>query len=98
MSSGETLKLLSSCLDTLAVMHKTIDKGIQPNEDKDHSQMLGFDPLINQRLLPPTFPRYTKVKSRIDALEYIEELINRLKVVCRVTTFTSFHSTLVRFC
>lgn len=97
VSSGETQKLLSACLDTLAVMHKTIDKGIQPSEDKDHSQMLGFDPLINQRLLPPTFPRYTKVKSRIDALEYIEELINRLKVVCRVTTFTSFHSTLVSY-
>lgn len=76
-------------------MHKTVDKGIQPQEDKDHLQMLGFDPLINQRLLLPSFPRYTKVKSRIDALDYIEELIYRLKVVCKITTFSSFHSALV---
>ncbi|KAL0278733.1 UNVERIFIED_CONTAM: hypothetical protein PYX00_000465 [Menopon gallinae] len=94
VSVGEAQKLLTACLDTLSAMHRTVDKGIQPTEDKDHLQMLGFDPLINQRLLPPTFPRYTKVKSRIDALEYIEELINKLKVVCRITTLTSFHSAL----
>lgn len=96
-SVGEAQKLMTTCLDTLSAMHRTVDKGIQPTEDKDHLQMLGFDPLINQRLLPPTFPRYTKVKSRIDALEYIEELINKLKVVCRITTLTSFHSALVGF-
>ena len=95
LNSGESQKLLSSCLDALGIMLKTVDKGIQPQENKDHLQMLGFDPLINQRLLLPSFPRYTKVKSRIDALHYVEELIYRLKVVCRITTFSSFHTALV---
>ena len=61
----------------------------------DHPTILGFDPLVNQRLLPPTFPRYTKIKSRLEALEYFEELLNRLKVVCKITSHTSFHSALV---
>ncbi|KAK6630155.1 hypothetical protein RUM44_005709 [Polyplax serrata] len=94
VNGRESQKLLSSCLDALGIMHKTVDKGIQPQEDKDHLQMLGFDPLINQRLLLPSFPRYTKVKSRIDALDYIEGLIYRLKLVCRITMFSSFHSAL----
>jgi len=61
----------------------------------DHPTILGFDPLVNQRLLPPTFPRYTKIKSRLEALEYFEELLTRLKVVCKITSHTSFHSALV---
>jgi len=61
----------------------------------DHPTILGFDPLVNQRLLPPTFPRYTKIKSRLEALEYFEELLNRLKVVCKITSHSSFHSALV---
>jgi hypothetical protein len=40
---------------------------------------MGFDPLVNQRLLPPTFPRYTKIMFRAQALEYFEELLKRLK-------------------
>lgn len=61
----------------------------------DHPAIMGFDPLVNQRLLPPTFPRYTKIKSRVEALEYFEELLNRLKVVCKITSHSSFHSALV---
>lgn len=56
---------------------------------------MGFDPMINQRLLPPTFPRYTKIKPRIEALEYIDELINRFKTVTKITCYTSFHAALV---
>ena len=51
--------------------------------------------MINQRLLPPTFPRYTKIKPRIEALEYMDELINRFKVVTKITNYTSFHGALV---
>lgn len=57
--------------------------------------MLGFEPLVNQRLLPPTFPRYTRIKSRADACQYLEELIGRLKQACRVASCPSFHSALV---
>jgi len=40
--------------------------------------MMGFEPLINQRLLPPTFPRYTKIRSREDTVDYFTGLIHRL--------------------
>lgn len=56
---------------------------------------MGFDPMVNQRLLPPTFPRYTKIKPRIDALEYLLELINRFKMVTKITNHTGFHAALV---
>lgn len=55
---------------------------------------MGFDPTINQRLLPPTFPRYTKIKPRVEALEYIDELLTRLKTVTKITSYTNFHSAL----
>jgi len=40
--------------------------------------MMGFEPLINQRLLPPTFPRYTAIRSREDTVEYFVGLVQRL--------------------
>lgn len=61
----------------------------------NYPNVIGFDPMVNQRLLPPTFPRYTKIKPRIEALEYIDELLNRLKVVTRITNYTGFHAVLV---
>ncbi|XP_069688457.1 N-alpha-acetyltransferase 35, NatC auxiliary subunit isoform X3 [Periplaneta americana] len=87
-------RLLASCSELLATMQKTVGRGLQPETESDHPTIMGFDPLVNQRLLPPTFPRYTKIKSRVEALEYFEELLNRLKVVCKITTHTSFHSAL----
>ena len=56
---------------------------------------MGFDPMVNQRLLPPTFPRYTKIKPRVEALEYLDELLNRLKTVIKITSYTNFHGALV---
>ncbi|XP_047117250.1 N-alpha-acetyltransferase 35, NatC auxiliary subunit [Schistocerca piceifrons] len=87
-------RLLSSCLELLSTVHRTVGRGVQPEVESDHPTIMGFDPLVNQRLLPPTFPRYTKIKSRIEAFEYFEELLNRLKVVCKITNYTSFHSAL----
>jgi len=55
---------------------------------------MGFDPMVNQRLLPP-IPRYTKIKPRIDALEYLIELINRFKMVTKITNHIEFHEALV---
>ncbi|PNF30562.1 N-alpha-acetyltransferase 35, NatC auxiliary subunit [Cryptotermes secundus] len=91
---GDCHRLLGSCSELLVTMQKTVNRGLQPEMESDHPTILGFDPLVNQRLLPPTFPRYTKIKSRIEALEYFDELLNRLKVVCKITSHTSFHSAL----
>ena len=57
---------------------------------------MGFEPLVNQRLLPPTFPRYSKILERDAAMDYFQSLVVRLKATCEVTVLNSFHVILVR--
>merc|ERR1719219_3039338 len=56
--------------------------------------MIGFEPLANQRLLPPTFPRYTEIVGRAEAVAYLSALVGRLGVVCSLPVNAAFHSTL----
>ena len=58
------------------------------------SNMIGFEPLANQRLLPPTFPRYTEIVGRAEAVSYLSGLVGRLGVVCSLPLNAAFHSTL----
>ncbi|XP_063981610.1 N-alpha-acetyltransferase 35, NatC auxiliary subunit [Diachasmimorpha longicaudata] len=90
----ECQRLLSNCSDMIQVMLKTVNRGKNFDETANHPTIMGFDPMVNQRLLPPTFPRYTKIKPRVEALEYIDELLNRLKTVTKITSCTGFHSAL----
>ena len=46
--------------------------------DTGECHMMGFEPLINQRLLPPTFPRYTTIRSREETIDYFAGLVQRL--------------------
>lgn len=64
----------------------------------DNCPMIGFDPLVNQRLLPPTFPRYSKIKDRSSSLEYFLKLVDNLLTVCYVTEISDLHAILVRDC
>lgn len=57
--------------------------------------MACFEPSINQRLLPPTFPRYTKIKKRVEAIEHFIEMMDRFKIVCKAQGITSFHQAVV---
>lgn len=50
--------------------------------------------MVNQRLLPPTFPRYTKIKDRLESFVYLEELTQNLKHVCKVINCTNYQSAL----
>ena len=61
----------------------------------DYPTIMGFEPLVNQRLLPPTFPRYTKIRSREDTLDYIEKLVDRLRMVAHVPDNQALHSVIV---
>lgn len=61
----------------------------------DHPIMMGFEPLVNQRLLPPTFPRYAKIIKREDMVAYFGKLIERIKTVCDVINTTNLHGILV---
>lgn len=57
--------------------------------------MMGFEPLVNQRLLPPTFPRYAKIIKREEMVSYFSKLIDRIKTVCEVVNLTNLHCILV---
>lgn len=85
-------RLLTLCSEMLVLMQNTVELGMKPAEE--NGTIMGFEPLINQRLLPPTFPRYTKIKSSREALSYFEDTMNRLKQVCRVTNYVAFNNAL----
>ena len=60
------------------------------------SSLVGFERLANQRLLPPTFPRYTEMRSRESAVEYFSQLVERISTaVHAVTQITTFQSAMV---
>jgi len=37
--------------------------------------IMGFEPLVNQRLLPPSFPRYTAIFGRPQVSEHVHLMI-----------------------
>ncbi|KAL1448924.1 hypothetical protein WDU94_000173 [Cyamophila willieti] len=82
---GEIQKILATCSDLVPQIIATIPLGTPAHNGK----MVGFDPLVNQRLLPPTFPRYTKIRPRHEAYEYLNDTLSRLKHVCKITNVTS---------
>uniref|UniRef100_A0A8D9A5B8 Protein MAK10 homolog n=1 Tax=Cacopsylla melanoneura TaxID=428564 RepID=A0A8D9A5B8_9HEMI len=86
---GEIQKILATCSDLVPLIISTIPLGTPAHNGK----MVGFDPLVNQRLLPPTFPRYTKIRPRHEAYEYLSETLTRLKHVCKITNVTSNYQT-----
>ncbi|KAL1110430.1 hypothetical protein AAG570_007961 [Ranatra chinensis] len=93
---AECTKLLSSCSELIPSLIRTVELGSPPSYTSDvHGPvMVGFDPMVNQRLLPPTFPRYTHIKSPIEAYKRLDELFGRLRQVTKVCSYTSFHSAL----
>ncbi|XP_056275473.1 N-alpha-acetyltransferase 35, NatC auxiliary subunit isoform X2 [Pseudoliparis swirei] len=100
-SVGEAQKLVSQAADLLSAIHSSIQHGIQSQNDTtkgDQPIMMGFEPLVNQRLLPPTFPRYAKIIKREDMVAYISKLIERIKTVCDVINTTNLHGILDFFC
>uniref|UniRef100_A0A8C9ZHL5 N-alpha-acetyltransferase 35, NatC auxiliary subunit n=1 Tax=Sander lucioperca TaxID=283035 RepID=A0A8C9ZHL5_SANLU len=97
-SVGEAQKLVAQAADLLSAIYSSIQHGIQSQNDTtkgDHPIMMGFEPLVNQRLLPPTFPRYAKIIKREDMVAYFSKLIERIKTVCDVINTTNLHGILV---
>ncbi|XP_056102462.1 N-alpha-acetyltransferase 35, NatC auxiliary subunit-like [Rhinichthys klamathensis goyatoka] len=98
---SEAQKLMTQAADLLPAIHSSIQYGIQSQNDTtkgDHPIMMGFEPLVNQRLLPPTFPRYAKIIKREEMVNYFSKLIERIKNVCEVINITNLHSILDFFC
>lgn len=91
---ADCVALLNGCAEMMKVIIKTACKGTQPEEDSDTPNPMGFEPMVNHRLLPPTFPRYTRIKPRAEALQYFDELISRLRHAWKITSCHNFHTAL----
>ncbi|KAJ8981491.1 hypothetical protein NQ317_007017 [Molorchus minor] len=92
-SMPDCQRLLATSVEMLYLVQDTVHLGIK-SDDPNNEHILGFEPSINQRLLPPTFPRYTKIKSRSEALIYFIEMVERFKIVCKIQTIVSLHQAL----
>merc|ERR1719422_112080 len=57
-------------------------------------KVMGFEPLANQRLLPPTFPRYTEIVTRDQTVKYLDMLLTRLGIITNISNIHSFHGSL----
>lgn len=94
-------KQLSQILEVLPALISTISYGIQEESSEasknDYPTIPGFEPLINQRLLPPTFPRYTIIKSRLESVNYIKTLVQKLQSITVVPQLGSLHTILEFF-
>jgi len=88
--AGEGGRVIGSCTEVLS----GIGVGVGEYWLLEGGRVKGFEPLANQRLLPPTFPRYTEIVSREEAIRYLVELVSRLNTVTTVTTIPSFHTML----
>uniref|UniRef100_A0A8C3NVX7 N-alpha-acetyltransferase 35, NatC auxiliary subunit n=1 Tax=Cyanoderma ruficeps TaxID=181631 RepID=A0A8C3NVX7_9PASS len=98
---AEAQKLMTQATDLLSAIHNSLHHGMQAQNDTtkgDHPIMMGFEPLVNQRLLPPTFPRYAKIIKREEMVNYFSKLIDRIKTVCEVVNLTNLHCILDFFC
>ena len=51
---------------------------------------MGFEPSINQRLLPPTFPRFIKIQSFESTCEYLNQLFNKLSELLKASKMKTF--------
>ncbi|XP_042225794.1 N-alpha-acetyltransferase 35, NatC auxiliary subunit-like isoform X2 [Homarus americanus] len=101
VSIPEAERCLVSCNELVCIMQNTIGRGLRPKQPKDeegnkvdYPVIMGFEPLVNQRLLPPTFPRYTRLRTRKEAMNYLEEMVGRLRHITKITHCTTFHTAL----
>ncbi|RLW05148.1 hypothetical protein DV515_00005337 [Chloebia gouldiae] len=97
---AEAQKLMTQAADLLSAIHNSLHHGMQAQNDTtkgDHPIMMGFEPLVNQRLLPPTFPRYAKIIKREEMVNYFSKLIDRIKTVCEVVNLSNLHCILTTF-
>lgn len=90
----EVQRYLNAALELVPLIRKTIEKGTQPEPNSEAPNPMGFSPRVNQRNLPPTFPRSAKIKDRLSSLQFLEELVHRLKLACKVIHQKDYHSAL----
>lgn len=89
---------LDKCLSFLKKWNETIEIGMKPVSRADNDTntnsinyptIMGFDPLINLKLLPAAYPRSPSIKTRPETLECLQDLIVKLKEC--ITLSNSFY-------
>ena len=86
-------RLLSAAKAQAETILETIPLGIATPEGDEKANLMGFDRLVNQRLLPPTFPRYTATRSRESAVAHFRALADRLVAATSVSLrANNFHN------
>lgn len=92
----ESTKLLSVCSEIVPFIISSVGRASPPAyiSEMHGAVTIGFEPLVNQRLLPPTFPRYTQIKSPAEAYRRLDDLLTRLRQITKIVSYTSFNSAL----
>lgn len=97
VSMQEAERCLASCTELVCIMQDTVNRGLRPKANKDddlnrgdYGHIMGFEPLVNQRLLPPTFPRYTRLRTRRESMQYLESMVTRIRQCGEVTHTRTF--------
>ena len=93
---GKAMEWLNVAAKAIPDITQTIDLGEKMNSlgENGETGMIGFDSLVNHRLLQPSFPRETSVFARKKAFEYMGILINNLLTVVGVLECTNYHALL----
>ncbi len=82
---------LSSCLSLMKDIIRTVDLGTKLDPDSPLS--LGFHPVINQRLLPPSYKPY-RIIPRVDGLKALQTILTDLQRVFEFGKIDSFRELL----
>ena len=90
---------LTSAIEYLPLLKTTFKLGtaaVPKTENQKFKTMVGFEYLINQRLLSSTPPRYIDMMEREPSFDYTANLLNHLDKMCKVVNCTSLTS-IIRF-
>lgn len=78
--------------DTLPIIIDSINLASSNTESSENGRVFskGFFPSINQRLLPPTFPRCVSIMAKNSAYQAIKTLLNRVRSLLKVVHLKHF--------
>ncbi len=92
------LSKLSQCAKLLELIKQTMDQGTKL--DPDNLIGLGFHPIINQHLLPPSYKPYG-ILPRLDSLKFLHTIIAHIQTILgfgSIDTFRDLYIAIKDFC
>lgn len=99
--TDDVIKYINNCQETLSKFEETNKLGAQPEYIKNgktiYPVVMGFEPCFNQRLLPPTFPRFIRIQSFESTVKNLMEMLKELTKALKVYQISTFQH-LFEFC